>query len=69
MDGDDWITAQEAADISGYHVNYLRWLARHGYIEARKVSIVWLISRKSLLGYMAQAEQSEDKRRGPKASN
>jgi excisionase family DNA binding protein len=66
MNGDDWITTQEAAELSGYHVNYLRKLIRRGDIEGRKVSIVWLIQRQSLLSYMAQAEQSDDKRRGPK---
>lgn len=67
MNGDDWITTQEAAELSGYHVNYIRKLIRRGDIRGRKVSIVWLIERQSLLGYIAQAEQSEDKRRGPKS--
>ncbi len=66
MNGDDWITTQEAAELSGYHVNYLRKLIRRGDIRGRKVSIVWLIDRQSLLDYMAQAAESEDKRRGPK---
>lgn len=66
MNGDEWITTQEAADLSGYHVNYLRKLIRRGDIRGRKISIVWLINRRSLLEYMAQAEESDDKRRGPK---
>lgn len=66
MNGDDWITTQEAAELSGYHVNYLRKLIRRGDIRGRKVSIVWLVDRPSLLEYMAQAEKSDDKRRGPK---
>lgn len=66
MNGDDWITTQEAAELSGYHVNYLRKLIRRGDIQGRKISIVWLIDRQSLLDYMAQAAESEDKRRGPK---
>ncbi len=66
MNGDDWITTQEAAALSGYHPDHLRRLIRAGDIEGRKVSIVWLIKRRSLLDYMAQAEQSGDKRRGPK---
>ena len=66
MNGDEWITTQEAADLSGYHVNYIRKLIRRGDIRGRKVSIVWLVDRPSLLEYMAQAEKSDDKRRGPK---
>lgn len=63
---DDWITTQEAVELSGYHPDHLRRLIRAGEIKARKVSIVWLIDQQSLLDYIAQAKQSEDKRRGPK---
>ena len=68
MNGDDWITTQEAAELSGYHPEHLRRLLKSGDIEGRKVSIVWLIKRRSLLDYIAHAEQSGDKRRGPKTS-
>jgi excisionase family DNA binding protein len=68
MNGDDWITTQEAAELSGYHPEHLRRLLKRGDIEGRKVSIVWLINRRSLLEFVAQAEQSDDKRRGPKPS-
>ena len=66
MDGDEWITTQEAAELSGYHPEHLRRLIKQGEILARKISIIWLINRQSLLDYMAQGEQSGDKRRGPK---
>lgn len=66
MNGEDWITTQEAAELSGYHPEHLRRLIKQGYIKARKVSIVWLIDRQSLLEYIAQAKESGDKRRGPK---
>jgi excisionase family DNA binding protein len=66
MNGDDWITMQEAAELSGYHPEHLRRLIKRGDIVARKVSIIWLISRQSLLEFVAQARQSEDKRRGPR---
>ena len=66
MSDEEWLTTGEAAELSRYHVNYLRKLIRRGDIRGRKVSIVWLIDRQSLLDYMAQAKQSEDKRRGPK---
>ena len=66
MNGDEWITTQEAAELSGYHVNHLRRLIRGGSIRARKISFLWFVHRQSLLDYMAQAAESEDKRRGPK---
>jgi len=69
MNGDDWITTQEAAELSGYHVNYLRWLIKQGKIVARKFGPVWQVSRDSLQTYLKAAEQSDDKRRGPQSPN
>lgn len=66
MNGDEWITTQEAAELSGYHPDHLRRLIRAGMVKAKKFGIVWQVNRQSLLDYMAQAAQSEDKRRGPK---
>lgn len=63
---DDWITTQEAAQLSGYHPDHLRRLIRGGLVKARKFGIVWQVERKSLIAYMRAAEQSEDKRRGAK---
>jgi excisionase family DNA binding protein len=68
MNSDEWLTTEQAAELSGYHVNYLRKLIRRGDIQARKLSFLWLVHRQSLLDYMAQAEQSDDKRRGPKTA-
>lgn len=67
MNGDEWITTQEAAELSGYHVNHLRRLIRAGDIQARKISFLWFVQRQSLLDYMARAVESDDKRRGPKS--
>jgi hypothetical protein len=69
MNDEDWITTQQAAELSGYHVNYLRWLIRDKRVQARKVSILWFVNRQSLLDYMANAKESDDKRRGPKNPN
>ncbi len=64
--GDAWITTQEAAELSGYNATYLRWLIRKGNLVARKFGPVWQVNRKSLLAYLKAADQSADKRRGPK---
>jgi len=68
MIDNEWLTTEQAAELSGYHVNHLRRLIRAGVIRAKKLSFLWLVHRQSLLDYMAQAEQSDDKRRGPKTS-
>jgi excisionase family DNA binding protein len=47
----DYITTEEAAEISGLHVNYIRKLARAGKIRADKKG-VWLIYREDLLRYI-----------------
>lgn len=66
MAEDDWLTVSQAAELSGYHPEYLRELIRDGKVEARKLSILWLVSKRSLLAYCKAAEKSDDGRRGPK---
>jgi excisionase family DNA binding protein len=68
MIDDEWLTTEQAAELSGYHVNHLRRLIRANAIYAKKLSFLWLVHRQSLLDYIAQAEQSDDKRRGPKSN-
>ena len=63
---DDWITTREAVELSGYHPDHLRRLIRSNEITGRKFGIVWQVSRQSLLGYLQSAQDSQDKRRGPK---
>ena len=48
-----WVTTEQAAELAGYHIKYLQWLARSGRIEARKVNRDWLIDLTSLLAYKA----------------
>ena len=61
-----WLTTQEAADFSGYHVNYIRQIIRAKKIKARKFGPVWQGSKESLQTYLQTAEKSDDKRLGPK---
>jgi len=63
---DEWLTVQEAAKLTGYHAEYLRILTREGKITARKFGPVWAINKSSLLAYLKTAEQSPDRRHGPK---
>ncbi len=57
MAKDEWLTVNEAAKLSGYHPEHIRRLVRQGAITAKKFSIVWMVSRDSLLTYM----KSQDK--------
>lgn len=61
-----WITVQDAANLTGYNAEYIRWLIRGGQIRAKKFGIVWQVNRSSLLEYREKAQASEDKRRGAK---
>lgn len=60
----DWITTGEAAELSGYHIYYLRELIRAGKIAAVKKGYAWWVDRRSLLIFIKTAMKSEDKRRG-----
>jgi excisionase family DNA binding protein len=63
---DEWITVQEAAELSGYHAEYVRTLIRGGKIKARKFGPVWAVSKEVLLTYVKRAKESHDGRHGPK---
>lgn len=52
----DYITADEAAEISGYDVQHVRRLMRGQKIKGRKAGLVWLIERDSLQEYLAKVE-------------
>ncbi|MEI7847321.1 MAG: helix-turn-helix domain-containing protein [Chloroflexota bacterium] len=65
-DGDEWLTVQDAAKLSGYHAEYLRLLIRDGKLKAHKFGPIWAISKFSLLAYLEIAHKSDDGRQGPK---
>jgi excisionase family DNA binding protein len=66
--GGEWLTVNEAAKLSGYNADHLRELIRDGKIKARKFSIVWMVSRESLLAYLTKAQAMGEKRgRKPKS--
>ncbi len=63
---EDWITTKEAAQITGYHEEYLRTLIRDGKVKGQKFGPIWQVSKRSLLDYLGRAKKSLDKRHGPK---
>ena len=66
MAKDDWITTTEAVTLSGYHVNYIRFLIKSGKVKGQKWGQQWQVSRSSLFAHIAKAEKLGAKR-GPKA--
>lgn len=62
----EWMTVDEAAELSGYHPNYLRALIRAEKIEAVKKGSSWWVSRQSVEDYVAAAKAKDDDRWGPK---
>jgi excisionase family DNA binding protein len=62
---EEWLTVQEAAELSGYHPNYIRQIIRAGRVRARKFATVWQVSRSDLRVYLRKTENLGAKR-GPK---
>lgn len=61
---DDWLSTTEAAQISGYHIEYIRRLVRRGQISARKWGKDWMLDKASFYEYL-----KKDKKPGPKSSS
>jgi excisionase family DNA binding protein len=51
-----WVTTQQAAELSGYTVVYVRRLIKRGRVEAIKTGRDWLINHSSLLAYKARMD-------------
>lgn len=62
---DNWLTTEEAAELVGFHPEWIRDLARDGKVTARKFGFAWMIDRKSLLAYVA-GQEAAGRKRGPK---
>ena len=63
---DDYLTIEEATELSGYTDQYLRRMARRGRLPAIKRGHFWLVARAALEAYMQAARQTEDRRYGPR---
>ena len=60
----EWITTDEASLLSGYSIQYLRFLLREKKIIGEKKGGSYWIKRDSLVVYMTSATHAEDKRHG-----
>jgi len=54
---EQWISTEQAAELSDYRVEYVRQLCRQSRIEAQKIQRDWLISRESLLAYRRRMDR------------
>ena len=61
-----WMTTQEAAEYSGYDVQYVRRLARQSKIGAVKKGRDWGIDVEQFTAYLNMMLDSGDGRAGPK---
>jgi excisionase family DNA binding protein len=48
----DWLTTEVAADLSGFHVEYVRRLIRSGEIKGKKWGREWMVEKESLISYL-----------------
>ncbi len=64
----EWLTTKQAAEMSGYHPEYIRRLIRLGEIEAQKFGRDWVIERAKLLAYTREAKKL-GRKRGPKTAS
>jgi excisionase family DNA binding protein len=65
MSDEEWLTTFQAAEICGYHPNYVRKLLRDGEILGRKWGLSWQVNRFSLEKYLERVSKLGE-RRGPK---
>ena len=67
MPNDEWISAEEAANLSGYHHEHIRRLLRQGKMKGQLKGRMYWISKNSLLQFLREAKKAHkhDKRHGP----
>lgn len=49
FDGKDYVSAQRAAEITGYHADYVGQLARTGKVVSRQVGNRWFVDREGVV--------------------
>jgi excisionase family DNA binding protein len=61
----EWLTTAEAADLTGYSVQYVRRLIKKGRVRAKKWVRDWMIDKASLLEYQRTMAQLGPARHDP----
>jgi hypothetical protein len=60
----EWIDTEEASQLSGYNVVYLRTLLRDKKIASKKRGGAYWVDKQSLLDFVSAASDAGDKRHG-----
>jgi excisionase family DNA binding protein len=47
----EWVTTAEAAELTGYNVQYIRRLINTGRVHAKKWVRGWMVGKDALLAY------------------
>jgi len=63
---DLYVSIKDASLLTGYNIQYLRRMLRHGKIQGVKIGQRWLIKKFSLDIYLAYADRLRDQRYGPR---
>jgi len=58
------ISVKDAAECSGYSLQYIRRLLRCGKLDGLKIGQVWLIDKDAFDAYLVEVKQSKDRRFG-----
>ncbi len=53
----EWITTNEAAELTGYSTARFRQLAKQGFIIARKFGRDWFLSKAAVLAYYQEMQR------------
>lgn len=53
----EWVTTEEAAELTGYKPVSLRWLARKGRIRGHKRGRDWYLDKANVLAYVEEMER------------
>jgi excisionase family DNA binding protein len=64
---DGCVTAEAAAELTGYNIQHIRRLAFAGKLDALKAGRSWLIKIESLNSYLERISRINDRRFGPRA--
>lgn len=56
FDGKDYISASRAAELSGYHQDYVGQLARSGKVLSRQIGKRWYVERSGVLAHKEQKD-------------
>ena len=62
----NYISVKAAALHSGYNMQYLHRLLRDGKFSGVKLGQIWLLDKSIFEAYLENAQQTTDKRFGPK---